>query len=185
MVIDTVKLGATLIGDSRGEFLVWAPLADAVDVQTVAPRERRLALVKEDRGYFGGIFEGVGSGTLYFFVMDGSRNRPDPASRFQPQGVHGPSQVIDSHFPWEDRSWSGPHLRDYIIYVLHTGVFTPEGTFDAVTDRLDELVDSWASLPLNLCPRGSFREAATGATMGLTRLRFRIHMGGRMDSSDS
>ena len=154
-MIDTVKLGATLIGDSRCEFLVWAPLADAVDVQTVAPRERRLALVKEDRGYFGGIFEGVGSGTLYFYVMDGSRNRPDPASRFQPQGVHGPSQVIDSHFPWEDRSWSGPHLRDYIIYVLHTGVFTPEGTFDAVIDRLDGLVELGITA-VELMPLGQF-----------------------------
>jgi maltooligosyltrehalose trehalohydrolase len=67
--------------------------------------------------------------------------RPDPASRFQPQGVHGPSQVIDPFFPWADQGWSGQRLHDYIIYELHVGTFTPEGTFEATTDRLDALKD--------------------------------------------
>ena len=151
----SVNLGATLQEDSRGEFLVWVPTADTVDVQIVAPRERRLALAKEDRGYFHGIFEGVESGTLYFFAIDGDRHRPDPASRFQPQGVHGPSQVIDSRFPWEDRSWSGPYLQDYVIYELHTGTFTPEGTFDAVTGHLDEL-EQLGITAIELMPAGQF-----------------------------
>ena len=151
----SVNLGATLQEDSRGEFLVWAPMADTVDVEMVAPRERRLALAKEERGYFHGIFEGVESGTLYFFVIDGNRRRPDPASRFQPQGVHGPSQVIDPRFPWEDRSWSGPYLRDYVIYELHAGAFTPEGTFDAVACHLDEL-EQLGITAVELMPAGQF-----------------------------
>jgi maltooligosyltrehalose trehalohydrolase len=151
----SVNLGATLQEDSRGEFLVWAPTADTVDVQIVAPRERRLALAKEERGYFHGIFDEVEPGTLYFFTIDGNRRRPDPASRFQPQGVHGPSQVIDSRFPWEDRSWSGQYLRDYVIYELHTGAFTPEGTFDAVTGHLDELAQLGITA-VELMPVGQF-----------------------------
>jgi maltooligosyltrehalose trehalohydrolase len=151
----SVNLGATLQEDSRGEFLVWAPTADTVDVQIVAPRERRLALAKEERGYFHGIFDEVEPGTLYFFTIDGNRRRPDPASRFQPQGVHGPSRVIDSRFPWEDRSWFGPYLRDYVIYELHTGAFTPEGTFDAVTGHLDELAQLGITA-VELMPAGQF-----------------------------
>ena len=151
----STNLGVTLREDSRGEFLVWAPAADTVDVQIVAPRERRLALSKEERGYFRGIFDEVEAGTLYFFAIDGNRRRPDPASRFQPQGVHGPSRVIDSRFPWEDGSWSGQYLRDYVIYELHTGAFTPEGTFDAVTGHLDELVQLGITA-VELMPAGQF-----------------------------
>lgn len=163
----SVSLGATPKGGSRCEFLVWAPAADKVDVQLVTrhqveegvPAPARLAapiaLVKEDRGYFHGIIEGVGPGDLYFYLVDGSKRRPDPASRFQPQGVHGPSQVIDSSFPWSDGSWSGLSLRDYIIYELHTGAFTPEGTFDALIGRLDEL-SRLGVTAVELMPIGQF-----------------------------
>jgi maltooligosyltrehalose trehalohydrolase len=138
-VSNTMKLGATLVEDSRCEFLVWAPLADAVDVQIVLPRELSLPLTKGDMGYFNGTFEGVKAGTLYFYALDRGKRRPDPASRFQPHGVHGPSQVIESGFAWGDGPWLGLHLRDYIIYELHVGTYTPEGTFDALIGRLDEL----------------------------------------------
>ncbi len=148
-------LGATLKEDSRCEFLVWAPAAKTVQVHIVAPQERRLPLVKEDRGYFHGIFKGVGPRTLYFYVIDGSMSRPDPASRFQPQGVHGPSQVIDSFFGWSDNSWSGLQLRDYILYELHVGAFTPEGTFDALILYLDELVQLGVTA-IELMPVGQF-----------------------------
>ena len=137
----TVKLGATLREDSRCEFLVWAPLAGAVDVQILSPQELSLPLAKGERGYFYGAFEGVGPGTLYFYSLDRREMRPDPASRFQPHGVHGPSQVIDPGFSPDDGSWSGLHLQDYIIYELHVGAYTPEGTFDAVIAHLDGLVD--------------------------------------------
>lgn len=138
---DEVKLGATLMEGPRCGFLVWAPLAGAVDVQIVSPRERLLPLVKGDRGYFYGTFDGVGAGTQYFYSLDGRRRLPDPASRFQADGVHGPSQVMGSDFSWEDGSWPGLPLRDYIIYELHVGAYTPEGTFDALEDHLDRLTE--------------------------------------------
>jgi len=148
-------LGATLHADSRCEFLVWAPMAKRVDLLIVAPEERRLPLSRVDRGYFHGVVEGVEPGALYFYVIDNHKSRPDPASRFQPQGVHGPSQVVDCRFPWEDNSWTGLRLRDYIIYEIHTGCFTPEGTFDAMAGHLDELLDLGITA-IELMPVGQF-----------------------------
>jgi maltooligosyltrehalose trehalohydrolase len=140
-VNDKAKLGATIMEGSRCGFLLWAPLAGSVDVQIVLPQEKLLPLTRGDKGYFYGTFEGVRPGAQYFYRLDGRKRLPDPASRFQPHGVHGPSQVIESGFAWNDGSWSGLHLRDYVIYELHVGVYTPEGTFDAVTGHLDRLVE--------------------------------------------
>jgi maltooligosyltrehalose trehalohydrolase len=78
---------------------------------------------------------------LYFYRLNGSIERPDPASRSQPQGVHGPSQVVDPHFDWHDQNWFGLPLKDYVLYELHVGAFTPEGTLDAIIGRLDDLID--------------------------------------------
>ena len=138
---DKTKVGATLVEDSRCEFLVWAPLADSVDVQIVLPQDLLLPLTKGDRGYFYGAFEGVRPGTQYFYLLDGRKRFPDPASRSQPHGVHGPSQVIESGFPWKDGPWAGLPLREYVIYELHVGAYTPEGSFDVVTGHLDRLAD--------------------------------------------
>ncbi len=75
-------------------------------------------------------------------MLDGDRERPDPASRFQPHGVHGPSRIVDPHaYKWNDRDWRGVPQRDLVIYELHVGTFTREGTFDAVIERLEDLVD--------------------------------------------
>lgn len=133
------KLGATPAEGSQCEFLVWAPLAESVSVHVVSPEAGVLPLGKLERGYHYGLLDGIGPGSLYFYSLDGLRRRPDPASRFQPEGVHGPSSVVDRGFSWDDGSWSGTDLRNYVIYELHVGTFTPEGTFDAVIDRLDRL----------------------------------------------
>jgi maltooligosyltrehalose trehalohydrolase len=77
--------------------------------------------------------------TLYFYRFGGRKERPDPASRFQPQGVHGPSQVVNPNFSWGDDSWSGLSLNEYIIYELHVGTFTPDGTFPAIIPHLHDL----------------------------------------------
>jgi maltooligosyltrehalose trehalohydrolase len=135
------SLGATCLGEGRGRFLVWAPLAERLEVHLVSPREALLPLHKDHRGYFAGVVAGVEPGALYFYRLNGWQNLPDPASRFQPQGVHGPSQVMDPGFPWEDGHWCGVALRDYVIYELHVGTFTPAGTFEAVIPCLDELQD--------------------------------------------
>jgi maltooligosyltrehalose trehalohydrolase len=132
-------LGATYLGRGRCRFRVWAPLSGRVEVHVLSPEERIIPLSGAERGYHQGIVEGVPPGSLYRYRLHGHRERPDPASRFQPQGVHGPSQVVDSRFPWDEDRWCGLPLWDYIIYELHVGLFSPEGTFDGVIPRLEEL----------------------------------------------
>jgi len=134
-------LGSSYLGQGRTHFLVWAPRADKVEVHLVAPQERLLLLEKGARGYFAATFEGVEPGSLYFFRLDGRQEHPDPASRYQPQGVHGPSQVVDPHFPWSDEGWAGLPRRDYVIYEVHVGTYTPEGTLSAIIPHLDTLKD--------------------------------------------
>lgn len=100
-----------------------------------------MPMEQREKGYYEARVKEAGPGGRYFYLLDGSKRRPDPASRLQPEGVHGPSQVVGSHFPWEDQDWSGLPLKDYILYELHVGLFTPQGSFDAIIPRLDELKD--------------------------------------------
>ncbi len=137
----TDTLGAIYRGDGRCSFLLWAPKAQRVEVRIVAPGERLIAMERDDRGYHRAVADGIGPGALYLYRLDGGVERPDPASRHQPQGVHGPSRVVDSRFGWGDGSWTGMTLRDYILYELHVGTFSAEGTFEGVIRHLGELVD--------------------------------------------
>ena len=134
-------LGARYLGQGRCRFCVWAPLAQSVGVHIVAPQDRFVPLESDGPNYHHAILENSEPGTLYFYRLDDDKERPDPASRSQPRGVHGPSEVIDQHFPWEDDSWFGLPLRNYIIYELHVGTFTQEGTFEAIISYLDGLKD--------------------------------------------
>jgi len=126
-----------------------------VEVHVVSPPERVLPLRPEARGYHSGLLDGIGPGTLYFLRLDGTRDRPDPASRYQPLGVQGPSEVVDPAFPWQDGQWQGLPLSDYIIYELHVGTYTPEGTFASVISHLDELKELGVTA-LELMPVGQF-----------------------------
>lgn len=135
-----LELGATPLGDGRCRFLVYAPKAKRVEVLLLSPREATVPLDPIERGYHRGVAEETPPGALYRYRLDGEMERPDPASRYQPQGVHGPSQVVDRYaFRWEDKEWSGLSLENYILYEMHVGTFTPEGTFEAVIPRLDAL----------------------------------------------
>ncbi|MCA1993900.1 MAG: malto-oligosyltrehalose trehalohydrolase [Coleofasciculus sp. S288] len=135
-----MKIGANYIGDSRCEFTVWAPSHDEVAVQIVSPENRVIPMQKDEQGYFNVLAEGIEPGTLYFYKIAGETDRPDPASRHQPKDVHGPSEVVaHSTFNWSDTDWSGIPLEEMIIYELHVGTFTPEGTFEAIIPRLREL----------------------------------------------
>ncbi|MDP2728595.1 MAG: alpha-amylase family glycosyl hydrolase, partial [Dehalococcoidia bacterium] len=134
-----VTLGATYQGDGRCRFRVWSPFANKVEVHITFPQERLVSLQAEKGGYREVLVEGLELGSLYFYRLNDQKERPDPASRRQPRGVHGPSQVVDPHYPWTDRRWLGLPFRDYIIYELHVGTFTGEGTFEAVIPHLDEL----------------------------------------------
>jgi maltooligosyltrehalose trehalohydrolase len=135
------RLGAKYLGDGQCEFVVWAPLVSEVELYIVSPRVLTAPLEEDGQGYHQAIIDGIEPGSEYFYRLNGQKERPDPASRFQTQGVHGPSQVVDSHFPWEDQGWAGLPLPEYIIYELHVGTFTPEGTFSAIIPHLDELRD--------------------------------------------
>ena len=132
-------LGAAYLGDGRCSFTVWAPLVHQVEVRIVSPRKKVSRLRRDEGGYHQATITGVEPGTLYLYRLDGDKERPDPASRFQPRGVHGPSQVVNPDFSWKDHGWIGLPWRDYIIYELHVGTFTPEGTFEAIIPRLHEL----------------------------------------------
>lgn len=134
-----MSLGALHLGGGRYRFRVWAPLVQKVEVHIVSPRERIVPLGREGRGYHHATVDGIEPGSLYLFRLDEDRDRPDPASRFQPQGVHGPSQMVETGFPWEEGMWTGLPLKEYIIYELHVGAFTPEGTFSSVIALLDDL----------------------------------------------
>ncbi|HYO77271.1 MAG TPA: malto-oligosyltrehalose trehalohydrolase [Thermoanaerobaculia bacterium] len=133
-----LRLGARLIAQNRCEFRVWAPEHERVELHIVAPQDRRVAMQKTETGYHEATVD-CGEGTRYMYVLDGGSERPDPASRLQPEGVHGPSEVVGESFDWNDEGWTGVALEDYVIYELHVGTFTEEGTFDAIIPRLDDL----------------------------------------------
>jgi len=134
-------LGARLLADGKCCFRVWAPKAERVDLKIVAPTERVVPMQSCDRGYFEIELDGVSPGTRYLYRLDDERDRPDPASRFQPDGVNQASAVVDPHFAWTDEHWHGLPLHQYITYELHVGTFTPAGTFEAIIDHLDDLRD--------------------------------------------
>jgi maltooligosyltrehalose trehalohydrolase len=135
-----MQLGACCLQGDRAEFLVWAPDSDRVVVEILQPRPQYTPLEKRAHGYFEGILDRVPPGSVYRYILDGEKRRADPASRFQPSGVHGPSQLVDLRtFPWTDASWKGRRLNEYILYELHAGTYTLEGTFEAIIPHLDEL----------------------------------------------
>jgi maltooligosyltrehalose trehalohydrolase len=147
-------LGATYRGTGRCQFVVWAPFADRVQVKILGPSPgqwrvsaegqnytRLVSLDRQTQGYHSAVADGIAPGTPYVYRLDG-KERPDPASRLQAEGVHGPSQVIDPQaFRWNDAAWYGLSLDDYLIYEIHVGTFTAEGTFEAIVPYLDEIRD--------------------------------------------
>ncbi|MFW6057174.1 MAG: malto-oligosyltrehalose trehalohydrolase [Chloroflexota bacterium] len=133
--------GAYSLPDGSCRFIVWAPFTNEVDVHLHPPLEQRRSLETSGKGYYAGTIPDVPPGTRYTYVLDGSRELPDPASRYQPDGVHEPSEVCTSTYAWTDTQWRGIPLKDYIIYELHTGTFTADGTFDAIIPVLPGLRD--------------------------------------------
>jgi maltooligosyltrehalose trehalohydrolase len=134
--------GARYQGNGRCAFTVWAPLLDTVTLRILAPDERLVPMTRVDQGYWNIQIENVTPGARYHYRLNGEKERPDPASRCQPDGVHGPSQIVDpGEFLWEDGEWKGTLLQDLVIYELHVGTFTREGTFDAIIPHLRYLRD--------------------------------------------
>lgn len=135
-------LGAECLGQNRCRFHVWAPNADGVQVVLQPPGKGLHDLKPSGEGYYTGVVEGVNPGSRYMYRLNFRDRepvtRPDPASRFQPEGVHGPSGVTAAP-DGRTTGWSGISPANYIIYELHVGAFTPAGTFEAIIPRLDAL----------------------------------------------
>ena len=103
---------------------------------------RRWSLEPEPDGHFGGELEGAAVGDRYWFELDGRLRRPDPASRYQPDGPHGPSEIVDpAAFAWTDAGWAGVRPEGQVVYEMHVGTFTPEGTWSAARAQLEWLAD--------------------------------------------
>jgi maltooligosyltrehalose trehalohydrolase len=172
---------------------VWAPLAERLSVHVTCPRQTVRPMDRDADGIFTAFADHLAAGTEYYYEFAPDRRRPDPVSRFQPHGVHGASQVFDPDaFVWTDRDWKGRPLGDFIIYELHTGTFTPEGTFDGVIGRLPYLRDLGVTA-IELMPVASFPGArnwgydgaypyaahpAYGGPLGLKRLVDACHREG-------
>lgn len=132
-------LGAQYLGGGRTRFLVWAPNARKVSVRLLSENGTSHVMSARADGYYELTLENVPPGSLYVYQLDDGPERPDPASRHQPHGVHGPSAVVADDHQWRDQHWFGLPLDQYVIYELHVGTFTPDGTFDAIIPRLKEL----------------------------------------------
>lgn len=137
-------------------FRVWAPEKEKMFLHLVYPVEETLEMKKAEGGYFALEVEGAGHGTRYYYRPENESSLPDPASHFQPEGVHGPSEVINhNRYPWNDNAWKGIPFNELILYELHVGTFTPEGTFEAILPRLPELIDIGINA-LELMPASQF-----------------------------
>ncbi len=164
----------------RHHFRVWAPEKERMILHILEPFEARLEMHREsvdgeepglrperaagipedgslDSGYFSLDVQGAGAGTRYAFTLEDGKDYPDPASHYQPEGVHGASEIVD-HSSWSWQHPVGPTrpFGEWVIYELHVGAFTPEGSFAAVITRLDELVDLGVNaielMPVNQFP---------------------------------
>ena len=141
-----LRFGASVRSGYSVEFRVWAPNLTSLAVRVMGGNEgepsRTIPMRQSSDSEFVATVPQVGAGADYVYVLDGERERPDPVSRWQPGGVHAPSRVVDpASFRWSDQGWSGIPLRDFIIYELHTGTFTREGTFESMIPRLPYLRD--------------------------------------------
>lgn len=134
------RLGAWFLGDGRCEFRVFAPLIDHLSLSLESPFQRTVSLEREEDGSFYALVENVHPGDRYFFQIDEGQKLPDPLSFFQPEDVFGPSCIVDhSAFAWHDKEWKGISLDELVMYELHVGTFTEEGTFDGVRSKLSFL----------------------------------------------
>jgi maltooligosyltrehalose trehalohydrolase len=150
-----LELGASVL-DEGVQFRVWAPRISSMSLK-IAGEEKEILVTREQNGYFSTCVSGLRSGTRYFYLLNGRLERPDPVSRSQPEGVHGPSEVIDpEEFKWQDQNWRGIPLEDMILYEIHTGTFTREGTFSAILPFLDYLKNDLGVTAVELMPVAQF-----------------------------
>lgn len=146
--------GVELLGSRTAEVRVWAPRCRRVEF--VIDRGESHELTRGEDGMFERTVSGVSAGTRYWFRLDGDRLRPDPVSRFQPDGPHGPSEVVDPDaFKWTDQAWAGVKPAGQVLYEMHVGTFTPQGTWTAAANELDALADLGITV-IEMMPVGDF-----------------------------
>lgn len=134
-------IGAELLPDGGAHFRVWAPNSAPVAVELLGADEHPVATValeREASGYHAGIVPDAAAGSRYRFRLP-QGSFPDPGSRFQPSGPHGPSEIVDPHFEWTDAAWRGRPVTELVLYEMHVGTFTPDGTWQAAMAELPEL----------------------------------------------
>lgn len=152
-----MELGARVLEGGQVAFSVWAPEATSVEVETYPPPEGivRHGMKRDRDGAWSATIEAE-AGLLYRYRLNEEWGYPDPYSRSQPEGVHGPSEVVDPEaFAWTDEAWGGLDPESLVIYELHVGAYTLEGTFDALIGQLDELRDLGVTA-LELMPVAEF-----------------------------
>jgi maltooligosyltrehalose trehalohydrolase len=151
-----MPFGAEVLPNGSVRFRLWAPKAQNVALRLEGGNPRSLPMGSLENGWFELITTDAAPGSLYKFQIDGKLSVPDPASRFQPQDVHGPSEVINpASFEWLDTNWRGRPWEETVIYELHVGTFSPEGTFRGVEQKLDYL-QSLGVTAIELMPLSDF-----------------------------
>ncbi|MGD9849921.1 MAG: malto-oligosyltrehalose trehalohydrolase [Nitrospirales bacterium] len=154
---ENTSVGAFVTGPSQVTFRAWAPWVKTLSVETLPPHPELVPMEPRPFGYWETTISNISGGTRYQFVLHDKLKRPDPASRYQPEGVHGPSEVIDpASFHWTDQRWKGLALQNYLIYELHPGTFTPAGTFEAIIPFLAYLRDEVGITAIELMPVAQF-----------------------------
>lgn len=151
------QCGAIALADGAVQWRLWAPKARSVELVLIEDHDRRtISMRLEPGGFFVRVEPDVSEGQRYFVQLNGGEDRPDPCSLWQPEGVTGPSAVVrPSRFRWTDRFWRGVRRESLVIYELHVGTFTPEGTFEAIIPRLASLRELGVTA-IEIMPIGQF-----------------------------
>ncbi len=153
-----VDVPGAFIQAGKATFCIWAPEKSTIEVLLGADAtSQAISLERQENGYFTLTVPSLPVGTLYKYRVDGEGTYPDPCSRFQPDGPHGASMLIERDaYRWHDAQWTGAQLRGQVIYELHVGTFTAAGTFDAAIDKLQHLqqlgITAIEILPIAECP---------------------------------
>ena len=158
-----LPIGAEVQPDGGVHFRLWAPRRKKLEVVleggpgfSTGGKPAAFPLEHEEDGYFSGLVESAANGTCYRFRMDGLELGPDPASRWQPDGVRGPSQVVDPGlFRWTDHNWKGIDPRGQVLYEMHIGTYTPEGNWDSAIKQLPDLAETGITV-LEIMPVAEF-----------------------------
>ncbi len=154
MIPPSERLGAQIHPDGATEFTVWAPKAAQMELHLI-DQAIYLPMTRDQQGYYSCQVSDVKPGDQYLFRVGKQAEYPDPASRHQPEGVHGPSAVVSLDYAWQDAQWRAPSMRNLVFYQLHVGTYTAAGTFEAIIPYLPRLHDLGVNA-LQLLPVAQF-----------------------------